>query len=382
MYKIVNRKKLIATRLADAFGSVLFAPVRLFRRPRALRPEQVRRILVIRTAYLGDVVMTLPMLKPLRQRFPGAHVTFLTSDAARPVLKTNPYVDEVLTYSPFWFYPTPKREYFAFLRTLRSRSFDLVIEARGDLREILLLVTPLKADVRVSSGIGGGAYLLTHVVPYERTVHKVEYHLSMARFLGCPVGGEIEWGLYLTEAERAAAGELLAQHGIREPFVVVHPGSRLPLKRWPLERFVALCEWIQSDLDRPLVLVGSSEERDLVREISQGLRRPPVVLAGRLGIRELAAVLDRAALFIGNDSGPMHIAASMGTPALGIFGPSKSDETAPYGSMHRVVEKDVPCRGACDESTCRYVEHHACMRAIRVDDVQAAVREMVRVGRE
>lgn len=120
MYKIINKKKLAATAAADVLGKLLFFLPRLFRTRGEIRSGEVGRILVIRTAYIGDVVMTLPILKPLKELFPRATISFLTSTGAAPVVQNNPFVDEVLAYDPFWFYPSPKRLYWRFISRLRS----------------------------------------------------------------------------------------------------------------------------------------------------------------------------------------------------------------------------------------------------------------------
>ena len=376
IYRIVNRRKRVLTRIVDVVGAIVFAPRRLCR-PRAMpEPRAVSRILVIRTAYVGDVVMALPLLKPLRQRFPQAQISFLTAASAAPLLDHNPDVDEVITYDPFWFYPSsPRRAYFDYRRRMRDRTFDLVIETRGDIREILMLMWPLKARCRVSYGAGGGGWLLTHVAPYDGPRHRVEYHLNLARYLGASVS-KVEWGLCLTDQERRRAAEFLAEVRLAKPFVCVHPGGRAPLKRWSGERWAELCDRIRADLRMPVALLGTNEECDLVARISSQMKREAVMLAGRLSLRELAAVLGEAALMVCHDSAPMHLAAAMNTPTVAIFGPSKSPETGPFGNQHAVVEKAVPCRVTCDENRCRNRDFHVCMRGITPDDVWRAVREM------
>jgi len=184
LYKIINRRKLWATRLADSAGKLIFLPRLLLRKPRPIEPGSIRDILVIRTAYIGDVVMTLPMLKPLRQRFPAARLSFLTAPAAAPLLAGNPYVDEVLTFTPRWFYPSARDGYWHFIRRLRQRHVDLVIETRADIRELFAFVSPVKARYKVSYDVGGGGYLLTHVVPYPGVKHRVEYHLDIGPIPG------------------------------------------------------------------------------------------------------------------------------------------------------------------------------------------------------
>ncbi len=251
MYKIINKKKLVATAAADVLGHLLFALPRLFRKTEKIRPEEVRSILVIRTAYIGDVVMTLPVLKPLKELFPGARISFLTANGAVDVLKNNPYVDEVIPYSPFWFYPSPMAGYGKFIRDMKTRTFDLVIEARGDIRDILLLAWRIKAHYRVSYNVGGGGYLLTHRVPYPGLKHKVEYHLDIARYLGYR-GTDLEWGVYLTDAEKRRVEGVLSKYGFKPPFIAMHPGSRLALKRWPMARYGELADALADRLKLPV----------------------------------------------------------------------------------------------------------------------------------
>ncbi len=383
MYRIFNKKKLWATMVADAVGHVVTAPFRLLRRREPVRPEAVREILVLRTAYVGDVIMTLPLLAPLRERFPGARITFLTSRAAAPLLRGHPGVDEVLAHDPFWFYPTPKADYLPFVRELRRRRFDLVIEARADIRDILFLVQPLKARYKVSYAVGGGGFCLTHVVPHPRVNHRVEYHLDIARFLGCRVdASRPEWGLRLTPEEEAEVDSLLRGAGITGPFWCGHPGSRVPLKRWADARYARCFDMVAAQTGLKPVLLGAPSEAAGVRTIAaamggdMGMR--PVDLSGRLSLRLLAGVLARAELLVCNDSAPMHLAVAMGTPVVALFGPSKSDQTGPWSPVARVVEKDFPCRRTCDESRCRHTECNACMTSLTPEDVLEAVRGLLR----
>ena len=377
MYKIINRKKLVATAVADGIGHLLFGAYRLFRKNGKIRTEEIKDILIIRTAYIGDVVMTLPVLKPLKELFPGARISFLTATGAIDVLKNNPFVDEVIAYSPFWFYPSLGGSYGQFIRDMRNRQYDLVIEARADIRDILLIAWRTKSRYRLSYDVGGGGYLLTHVVPYPGLKHKVEYHLDLVRYLGYR-GTDLEWGIYLTDAEKKRVDAVMSRYGFRQPFIAMHPGSRLSLKRWSIARYGALADALADRLKLPIVLFGAPGEKVVIEEMIRGMRYNPISLAGIVNLREMAGILGRAALFICNDSAPMHIAAAMKTPTVAIFGPSKSVETRPYGDGHCVVEKEFPCRHACDENSCRHERYNACMEDISVDDVFSAASELLR----
>lgn len=376
MYKIINRRKLIATIAADIVGKTLFWPTNIFKKAELINPENVREILIIRTAYIGDVVMALPLLKVLKDRFPNSRITFLTSTGAKEVLVNNPYIDEILIYDPFWFYHVSKKSYIRFFRQFRKKRFDLIIEARGDIRDILLLAWPAKAKYKVSHGVGGGAYLLTHVVPYNGLKHKVEYHLDLARFIGCRTDRK-EWGIYLTDKEKELVKQTLKDNQINGCFLCAHPGARLPLKTWPREKCSILYDMLIDKYGIPLVILGSEGETEIVESIVRDMRHKSTALVGRLNLRELAGILSETALFICNDSAPMHIAAAMKTPTVAIFGPSKSRETGPYGNKCRVVEKDFPCRFTCDENVCKHKVYNACMRAITCDDVYNAAKDLI-----
>lgn len=377
MYKIINRKKLFATIIADLIGNMIFFPSRLLKKRGEIRREEVREILVIRTAYIGDVVMTVPVLKPLKERFPDARISFLTSRRAGEILENNPYLDEIITYDPFWFYPSHRKDYLEFIGRLRKKSFDLVIEARADIREILFLVWPIKAKFKVSYDVGGGGYLLTNIVPYKGLSHKVEYHLDIARYLGCKIDG-MEWGIYLSEEEDKRAAGLLLEEGVdfNRPIVAIHPGARKELKCWSTEGFAQVADILIERYGVSLIMTGSADEAPIAREVRGTMKNKCVDLTGKTTLREMAGVITKCSLFICNDSSPMHIAAALNIPTVAIFGPSKSIETAPYGNQHIVVEKDFPCRHRCDEDICHFVNHHQCMKDISDDNVISAIEKM------
>jgi len=374
LYKIINKKKRIATIVSDALGKSLFFLPRLLKKPHNLSLEKPESILIIRTAYIGDVVMALPMLKVLKNKFPGARITFLTAKAAQPLLKNNPHVDETLIYDPFWFYKTNLAAWAGFIKKLRRRHFDLVIETRADIRDIALIVFFCNARYKISYAIGGGAWLLSHVVPYPGVTHKVDFHLNLAAYLGCPLEN-LDGGLYLTGPEQEQGLDILRKAGIAGDFIAVHPGSRLFLKQWPKERCARLYDHLIETYAMPVVLLGSPAETVLVETIQTAMTHAAVSLAGQLDLRRLTAVIKRARIFICNDSAPMHIAAAVGTPIVAIFGPSKSFETGPRGFC-QIVEKDMPCRSACDESHCLFHQYHACMDDITQKDVMLAVEKI------
>ena len=382
MYRIVNRKKLLLTHIADAISRQVSGMFRHSDTVTEIMPEFVKRILIIRTAYIGDVVMTMPMIKPLKHRFPEARISFLTSRAAAPLLKHHPDIDSVLEFDPFWFYSVNPAGYLKFIRKLIHCRFDLIIEARGDIRDLLFLVFPMKARYKLSYAIGGGSFVLTHVVPHPHINHRVDYHLDIVKFLGGNTDQyHLDWGGYETPEEAHHVRKVFEENNISMPFWCAHPGSRLPLKRWSDDGYAAAFDRIMTKIQQPLVLLGSAQEITEIQRIADRMKHRPHIIAGKIDLRAMSGIIRRASLFVCNDSAPMHIASALKTPTAAIFGPSKSDQTGPWNTTSVVIEKPCACRNQCDEHTCTNTTYQYCMKMITVTDVvDAAIALWKRTG--
>ncbi|MCX7918317.1 MAG: glycosyltransferase family 9 protein [bacterium] len=390
-YKIINRKKLMAVKFAD---SVIGPVVRIWNKISGqnnsqLSPQDfanIKKILILRTAYTGDVIMTLPVLTPLRSAFPNAELVFLTSHSAAPLLEHHPAVDRVIKYDAFWFYPQPNsvalKKYREIIQQLRAERFEVVFDFRGDIRDIYFLAYRSRAKHRISYGSGGGAYWLTQIIPLQETKHRVQFHLDILRALKISVSHEMP-KIYLTETEKKQALTRLQSFGFnveRDVLIGIHPGARMPLKRWPIARYAELIARVTQTHLGKVVLFTAPEIPNTEWE-NKGMktwqRHSQVAILSDLTLRELAAIIHYCRILICNDSAPMHLAAAVGTKCLAIFGPSKSYETAPYGSNHFVIEKPYPCRTTCDESTCKYKIYNDCLKSIRVDDVEQSLANIL-----
>lgn len=362
-----------------------FSPKLILREDRDLISARIQKILVIRTAYIGDVILTLPILSPLNRLFPQAEISFLTTHGAKEILDTNPYVDKIISYDAFWFYKNSVRSAFAdyirLLRLIRSESYDLVIEARGDIRDISLLAYLSKGRYRVSYGVGGGGFLLTHIVPFTKIEHKIRYHMDIAKYLGC-TEAPIEWDMYLTEDEKHLAGRVLAEKGVpRERLIAaIHPGGRKELKRWHPEGFACVAHSLSEELDASVIILGGPDEVDIAKRVAESSRCRTFMLAGETTLRSMAAILERCDLVICNDSCALHIASMIGVPTVAIFGPSKSMETGPFGNIHVTVEKPFACRYSCDENVCTRNPHNECLTSITADDVFNAAHDVYKLA--
>lgn len=331
--------------------------------------ESVRSILVIKLRAIGDVLLSTIVLRNLRAAFPGARIVFLTEPPARDVVARHPDVDEVIVHD------RAALTGLRLIRAVRRRRFDLVIDLFGNPRSAL--VTRLSgARFRVGYRFRLRSYAYTVVVtPRGDRVHNTQFNLDALEAMEVAI---VDRNLYFPvapEEERFATQALAeAGTGLR---IAVNAGGGWYTKRWGLERFAALADRLVDAFGVRIILPWGPGQLGDAERLRSLMRREVVVLPPTT-LGELAAVLRQVSLMITNDSGPMHIAAAVGTPVLGIYGPTDPGLQGPYGPRHRVVRQEsVPCLG-CNLTRCPI--DHPCMETLSVETVLAATRELMRTN--
>lgn len=328
------------------------------------------RILVIKLRYVGDVLLSTPVLSRLRKGFPKARLAMLVNAGTEAAVQGHPAVDEVLIL---------EREsilrQWRFVRELRNRRFDLVVDLTdGDRSALLARLSGAPVRLGYNSESRWRGRLFTEIIYADRFgMHTVDYHLAVTEALGLtgPPPAPI---LTVAPEARHVADRLLQEAGIERarPLVCLHPGARWWFKSWPSERFAALADLVQNGTAAQALFLGSEQDRDVGSRIAECMTTPHRTLIGRTGLKELAAVLERATLMISNDNGPMHMAAVLGVPVIGLFGPSDPAIWGPWGEVHQVFYKGLDCR-ACFHPDCFRGEQN-CMRQIMLDEVWKVVR--------
>lgn len=359
-----------------------------------------RRLLAIKLADLGDVLNITPALRALRHTFPQARIEALVNPHTVPVLLGSPFVDEVVVFPKTAFeglsglHPRVWRPLWRHLTALRRRGYDTVVNFHHlttplGRRKQRLLIAATGAAVTVGLDNGHGRWL-THPVPDRGfgACREVEYWLALAARLGAR-HPDTSLHLPVTAADHATAADLLARAGLNpRGFVVLHPGSGgyAPARRWDPAKFAALAAALYRCYGLPAVLVGTAGD-DVPAVLAAGAS-PLYDCSGRLTIGQVAAVLARAALFVGADSGVMHMAAAMATPLVAIFGPTNPLAWAPWTphSPARVVRLGISC------SPCAYVGHRvgrrqgcperACLADLEMTTVLAAAAELLAASRQ
>jgi heptosyltransferase-2 len=322
-------------------------------------------VLVIQTAFLGDVVLTTPLLARLAARF--GPVDVVTTPAAAELIETHPAVRRVIRYDK----RGADRGIGGFRRLAERLADARYAAAFLPHRSWRSAALAFAAHIPERTGFADSpaALLYTQRVSRSRSGHESDRLLALAGDRRIAARRPTV-SLALTDADRAAASAWLAERRITAPFVAVAPGSIWGTKRWP-----GYAELV-SRLERPVVVLGSTADGDLAAEVAGAAPGRAHSAAGGLSLRESAAIIERASLLVTNDSAPLHLATGVGTPVVAVFGPTTpSQGFGPLGSASRVVqEAGLWCRPCSPHgpATCP-LGHHACMQSIAVDRVLSAV---------
>ena len=336
--------------------------------------RSVKRILLIKLRYLGDVVLSTPILPLLHKQFPEAKLTFLVNPGTAGVLQDNPYLNEVwvLPRKPWW-------RQLGFIRCVRNAKFDTVIDLTdGDRSAFLSWVTgaPVRLGYNRDRRWRGKFY--SQVLPSAYgSMHMVDYHQQAIAGLGIneSVGKpEVYIHSEVRQQDKDEFGDFSANG---QSFVLIHPTARYVFKAWPLERFAAVADWLSGKGIR-VALIGSQREFLVGQQIMNLTKHKPVNLMGRTRLSQLTALMKRSLLLIGNDGGPMHIAAAVGCPVLGLFGPTDPAVWGPRGSNVKVIYKGLDCR-ECFYPGC-YRGEESCMRQISIEEVCQTAQSMLPVS--
>ena len=327
-------------------------------------------ILVRATNWIGDVVMTLPALEALRERYPENRLTVLARPWVREILASHPAVDDVIDLARGRGRARDLAELWLAAGRVRRAGFGMAVLFQNAF-EAALVTRLAGVPVRVGYDTDGRRLLLTHPLSRKsapRGVHQTNHYLNLIRALGWR-GGLREPRLHVAGEEREAALLLLEKEGVRpgRRIVGLAPGAAFgPAKRWPPERFAAAADRAADAWDAAVLVLGSEGDRESCRAVSSAMRRRPLDLCGRTGLGRAVALIASCDLFLTNDSGLMHVASALDVPTVAVFGSTDPTATGPLGPRSRVVRNPVPC-APCLRPLCP--EDYRCLRGVSVDDV-------------
>ncbi len=342
-----------------------------------------QRVLLSRMKFVGDVVLTTPLIRSIRNALPDAYIAYLGEKNAVSLLEGNPALDEII---PFDFGKPTILEQPRVAWTLRRRGFDLAIDLFGNPRSALLTYLS-GAKTRVGPLRKGRGSLYTIQVEDDGTPKSaVAFHNQFLRAAGItPASDKME--IHLSDDERREARIYLqwldheqSPLDMAKPLVGIHAGASWPAKIWLAERFAQLADSLKAKLGVEVILVAGPKDMEATQQVlSHAAGNIKVV--SNLPLRQLAAIISQCSVFVANDAGPMHIAAALHVPTIGLFGPGEEKIWFPYDKAagHTALRKDVPCHPChldfCNREGEGYME---CMKLLHVDEVFNTVANALR----
>ncbi|MDD5085641.1 MAG: lipopolysaccharide heptosyltransferase II [Candidatus Omnitrophica bacterium] len=335
-----------------------------------IKKAKPSKILVFTKNWLGDVMFETPAIHEIKRNFPSARLVVVTAERCREIAERNPYVDKVITFDEKKSHRNLIKR-FAFAYELRRENFThAFLFHRSFTRAFLCSLAGIHAKYGYATK--GRGWLLSHGAEDKKEPkHHMDYFLDLLRHSGFKVSDENACEFYFTKRDREAAGRLLEEMEIDTPNIVaIHPGANTSAKRWPPECFAQLADLLAERYHSTCVVTGTKADEALFRAIQTKVRiSSPVSLCGRTGLGSLGAFFSMCRLVISGDTGPLHIAAGVGTNVLALFGPTSPAVTGPRGRGRCVVLERRPseCGPApCDQTKCK---EPICLAGLKPEEV-------------
>ena len=349
-----------------------------------VEPEALRRILLVRLDNLGDVLLTTPAFRAVRQALPDAHLALLAGSAGCEVARLNPDIDETILYQApsedvyFRLPQDPERE-LAAVQMLQKRNFDAAIIFTSYKQSALpaaYLCYLAGIPLRAAGSFEGPGSLLTHRHRYEETVppkHESLRGLELVNFLGFPPG-EPEMVLVPREGDEEGTAKLLEQHGV-ERFILVHPGASASSRAYPAELYSVVIEELSRQGGLPVLVTGGPGEEDLSRRVAGSAG---IDVGGETNFGQFAALVGRAEVVVTNNTGTTHVASALKRPVVTVFaGTNPPEQWGPWRTPHRLLTHPVPC-APCYKRVCPI--GHECLTAISPHSVVRAALDLLRAS--
>jgi heptosyltransferase-2 len=390
--KMYNRIKRFLRSLEE-YSTLVFSFIitSIFYRNSNLAYAKVKKIAIIKLDQIGDVILSIPAIANIRERFPDALITMVVNPLSEPIAKLFPYIDEVLCYNARFFdrsgnakiLDIPKGIRFAV--NMRKRNFDLIVDLRGSWAS-LFFATISKSKYRIDRG--------SYLVKRKLNRSKAELDIAKSSFAVRQRGDS-----YTLKHEAEIALDIISKAGIDivtkkailkeakstytqsnySPNIIIHPGGPMLQKRWSTENYVELINQILRNFQSHVFIIGGKDESELVKLIVSNVNNERVDdLSGKLSLTELVGTLKKADLFIGNDSGPMHIASACGIKVIGLFGPTDPERFGPYGENCIALRMEENCP-PCSHGKCKFSDYR-CIDQISVERVINTVNEILGIG--
>lgn len=325
--------------------------------------DTLERILIVKPSALGDIVHALPFLHALKQRFPEARIDWVVAHGLHAFLEDHPLIHKLWVIKKDQWKDMGRlartlREIRDLRTGLKKAGYEVCVDLSGILRSGVITWfsrAPYKLGFKESDE--GSPFFYTHKIHGSMSIHAIDRYLKIAEYLGCRTD-EIVYPFAPYDPDPSIL------KGLPRSFAVMSPSAGKPANRWDAAKFGGLA----ARLPVPTVVIASGPESGIADEVVRHSKGKAVSIAGRTGLKDLLGVIGKARFFVCNDTGPMHMAAALSVPVFAVFGPANPIRTGPYGPIHTVVRKNLPCSPCYAHVPCRKYNHR-CMADISVRDV-------------
>jgi heptosyltransferase-1 len=338
-------------------------------------------ILIVKLSAIGDVIHTLPSLAAMRRLYPDAHITWVIEEAAADLIQNHPYLDEMLvSRRKKWSkdilgrrFGSTVGEINSFVKILRQRHYDLVIDFHGLFKSsMIVFLSRGKRKLGYDSWQELSGFFLNEKIFEDMNKHAVDRYLDLPRHLGA----KIEIAEFILPPDKKAQENvriLMDKYDLEDnKFIAINPIALWETKLWSNEKFAHLADLIYDNLQMKVVLTGS--EKETLDKITSLTKKEIINLGGQTSLPELACLYKHARIVISTDSGPMHLAAAVGTPVIALFGPTDPARTGPYGSGHTIIRTELAC-SPCFLKKCSTKK---CMEDISAEQVLIQLKKILR----
>lgn len=341
-------------------------------------PKAPKKILLVKSGAIGDVLMTTPFLRELRKLFPKAQINYLVGNWSKEVLNNNKNIDNVISFDEDIIF---KNKFFAILglaKKIQKQKYDMCfVLDRSYLADIFAYLC--KIPLRIGFDRKGEGFSLTHKVKTEKNKHHINEYLKLLTFFNIKPKNK-EMNLFVTKKDTGLTNRFLKKNKLSKkiigvaPLGAINPGQKMLTRRWPIRKYKELIKTLANKYG--IILFGGKEERNELEQIKNELDNGVVNAAG-LTIQQSSALMKKCKLFITHDSGAMHIAAASKIPVLSIFGPSNPHEKAPLNKNSRFIWKKIECAPCLKDNKFPDCKTIGCMETISVEEVLNKVKEML-----
>lgn len=327
------------------------------------------KFLLVRTDRIGDVILSTPVARVLKEHFPKMEVHFLVRNYTLPIVEDHPFVNKIWIEEEFLSFSS--KIFF-----LKKNQFDGIIFLHPE-KDWAFASFLARIKIRIGTGYRAYSIFFNKKVFIHRkrgNQHEADLNLQLLQSLKIKQA-TVKFDFFIPEIAIEKVNEELIKNHIPEKFVVLHPGSGGSALDWPLNKFAELADLIDEKLYISVVFTGSQQETELVDEVLVNTKRKHFRLDGKFNLKQLAALLQKATLTVANSTGPLHLAVAVGTKVIGLYSPEKAchpNRWGPYGQKKSVLLPPIEKCKICGKSKC---EHFSCMELISVDQVFTKIKE-------